>query len=296
MSELKKYQHLERLGTTEVDGINVGECYIFPKLDGTNGSIWYENGEIYCGSRNRVLTEDADNAGFCKYVKDNEDLYKKFFLENPSCTLYGEWLVPHTLKTYRKDAWRKFYIFDVYEYGLPLHYEVYKNMLEDFDLEYLAPLKKCISVSEDSIRKLVDQNTYLIEDGKGVGEGIVVKNYSFRNKFGRVTWAKTVTNSFREDHVKSMGVNTLEGSPTEELIVDKYVTKHLVDKVKSKIEVEYDGWSSKFIPRLLSTVYYDLINEEMWEIIKTFKEPKIDFKFLSRLTTAKIKQLLPEVF
>ena len=64
----KKYQHLEKLGREEVEGINIGECYIFPKLDGTNASLWYENGTLYCGSRNRILTIDNDNAGFCNYI------------------------------------------------------------------------------------------------------------------------------------------------------------------------------------------------------------------------------------
>ena len=29
----QKYMHLERFGTDEVDGINLGECHVFPKLD-----------------------------------------------------------------------------------------------------------------------------------------------------------------------------------------------------------------------------------------------------------------------
>lgn len=35
-----KYQHIERLETTEVSRILDGECYIFPKIDGTNGQVW----------------------------------------------------------------------------------------------------------------------------------------------------------------------------------------------------------------------------------------------------------------
>ena len=40
--EFKKYQHIERLGTLEVEGIELGTCYVFPKIDGTNGSnlVW----------------------------------------------------------------------------------------------------------------------------------------------------------------------------------------------------------------------------------------------------------------
>ena len=37
--EFTKYQHIERLGTTETNGIEMGMCYIFPKIDGTNFRI-----------------------------------------------------------------------------------------------------------------------------------------------------------------------------------------------------------------------------------------------------------------
>jgi len=35
--EFRKYQHIERFGTDEVDGIEFGKCYIFYKIDGTIG-------------------------------------------------------------------------------------------------------------------------------------------------------------------------------------------------------------------------------------------------------------------
>ena len=31
--EFRKYQHIERFGTMEVDGIEIGTCYVFPKID-----------------------------------------------------------------------------------------------------------------------------------------------------------------------------------------------------------------------------------------------------------------------
>jgi hypothetical protein len=58
----------------------------------------------------------------------------------------------------------------------------------------------------------------------------------------------------------------------------------------------FKNWSSKQIPQLLSTVYYDLINEEIWEILKEFKFPTINFQILRHFVIAKIKKTLPEVF
>ena len=73
------------------------------------------------------------------------------------------------------------------------------------------------------------------------------------------------------------------------------VTKSLIEKEFSKIESE-TGWSSKFIPRLLNTVFYCLVKEGSWNFIKEFKNPTIDFKRLSFFTNNRIKELMPELF
>ena len=38
--EFRKYQHIERYGRNEVLGIEQGVCYVYPKIDGTNSSVW----------------------------------------------------------------------------------------------------------------------------------------------------------------------------------------------------------------------------------------------------------------
>jgi hypothetical protein len=73
MKEFKKYQHLERFGTDEVLNIHLGETYIFPKIDGTNASLWFDKEHgLQAGSRNRHLTLDNDNAGFYKWATEQE--------------------------------------------------------------------------------------------------------------------------------------------------------------------------------------------------------------------------------
>ena len=101
--EFRKYMHLERFGNDEVQGIEVGTCYIFSKLDGSNASIWFYNNELQAGSRNRQLSLEKDNAGFYQNIKEQER-YIKLVKENPTYYFYGEFLCPHSLKTYREDA------------------------------------------------------------------------------------------------------------------------------------------------------------------------------------------------
>lgn len=296
MTQFKKYPHLERFGTSEVEGIEIGKTYVFPKIDGTNGSIWLgDDGDICAGSRNRHLSQDKDNAGFFAWVNKQNNI-SEYLNENPSHTLYGEWLVPHSLKTYRDDAWRKFYIFDVMCDDKFLSYDEYKEELEKYDIDYLPLLAIVNNGNEVSYQKCLDKNVFLIKDGEGIGEGVVIKNYDYTNRFGRVTWAKIVTNSFKEQHHKEMGAPVMGQKIIEEKLIERFVSEHLVQKAHAKIVNDCDGWSSRHIPRLLNTVWHDLITEEMWQIIKEYKNPNIDFSVLSRLCTSRVKQLMPELF
>lgn len=299
MAEFRRYMHIERFGNDEVQGIELGECYVFPKLDGTNASVWIsDDGYLQAGSRNRHLSLEQDNAGFFNHIVEDQDVFS-LLKAYPHWILYGEWLVPHSLKTYRDSAWRTFYVFDVYDTneGRYLHYDEYAATLDAHSVEYLTPLAVYNNVTYDNLLKELEKNNFLIKDGEGTGEGVVVKNYSFENRFGRTVWAKVVSNEFKEQHTKVMGAATKEGKDmVEEFIARKWVTPALVDKVYAKIVNEENGWNSKFIPRLLNTVYYDLIREESWSIIKETKNPTINYKTLNTFVILRIKQLKPELF
>lgn len=287
-----KYQHIERFGTDEVEGIDVGTCYIFPKIDGTNGQLFWDDG-IKAGSRNRDLTLEYDNQGFYASMINDErfiELFKLF----PDITVYGEWLVPHALRTYQVDAWRKFYVFDVYSEGSYMPYTTYAPLMEKFGIDYIPPMAVVNNPSYDRLLAFLEKNTFLITDGMGAGEGIVIKNYEYRNKYRRQTWAKIVRNEFKTKHQKCQLNEVKEKTLVEELIVNKYITKSLVEKEHAKIK--QNGWSSRDIPQLLQTVFHELITEESWNFVKEFKNPKVDFKRLNLLTTAKIKEHVPHLF
>lgn len=293
--DFKKYQHLERFGTDEVDGIEIGTCYVFPKIDGTNAQTWLNGKTIKAGSRNRELSLEKDNAGFYEWLTKQSNIIK-FHLDNPEIRLFGEWLVPHSLKTYREDAWRKFYVFDVMKDEEYLHYDDYKTSLEHHNINYISPLGIVKDGNYESFVHYMDKNNFLIQDGKGTGEGIVIKNYDFKNKYGRTTWAKIVTSHFKEKHHKEMGAPVKEFTMLEREIVDSYVTNGRVEKIYNKIKTDSDGWSSEYIPRLLQTVYYDLVKEECWNFVKEHKNPKINFGTLKHLSIQKTKELKPELF
>lgn len=292
-----KYQHLERIGTDATDGIQLGTSYVFPKLDGTNAQLWFAEGEICGGSRNRELAVENDNAGFYNWAKEQENLVA-MVADHPDKNFYGEWLVPHSLKTYREDAWRKLYLFDVWCRRTErwLTYDEQKYIYDAYGVDYLAPISIHKNASLEDYLKTLDKNVFLIQDGQGVGEGVVIKNYEWTNRWNQAVWAKLITSAFKEVHHKEMGAPVIGGELIEEKIVRDYVNEHLVNKVHSKIVNEMGEWSSKFIPRLLSEVYYDLVTEETWNILKAYKQPRIDFKVLQMMTIKKIKDVKPSLF
>lgn len=305
-----KYQHLERYGTDEVKGITLGECYIFPKLDGSNGQIWLENGIIKAGSRRRELSKDKDNAGFLNWVKENENKFIELFNKFPDWRLFGEWLVPHSLKTYRDSAWKNFYVFDVgilkkeskilHEMDTKidyLHFKEWNNQIVEHEIDIIYPQAIINNPSYEQLLHECKANTYLIKDGMGYGEGIVIKNYEFKSQYNRQTWAKIVTNEFKEKNNKEMGVSKKNGPDViEEKIIYDLLTTEMIKKTYSKIKVEKDGWKSSYIPQLLGRVWYDFITEESWNIVKKFKNPIINFNSLNQLCIKKIKDTLPELF
>lgn len=298
MSQFKPYMHVERFDTSEVQGIEHGTCFVFPKIDGTNASVWLgDDGEIKAGSRTRELIPGgSDNAGFCAWVLQQENL-KAYLRANPTHRLYGEWLVPHTLKTYRQDAWRRFWIFDVQSDETYLSYDVYNVELQKYGLDFVVPMFRAENIHLEYLLKALEKNTFLIQEGAGLGEGVVVKNYDFINRYGNTVWAKVVRQEFKEENAKTFGINTIGLSdPIEKQIVDKFVTEAMVEKVYAKIVNEAGGWESKFIPRLLNTVFYDLVKEETWEYLKEFNLPTINFQSLKAYTIRTVKIIKKELF
>lgn len=88
----------------------------------------------------------------------------------------------------------------------------------------------------------------------------------------------------------------LIGSSSNENIVNEFVTSAFVKKEYYKLVNDNGGWPSKLIPQFLNRVFYGLIKEESWPIIKKFKNPTINFKTLYSLTINRTKTIMPQLF
>lgn len=284
-----KYMHVEKFGSDEVDGIEKCESYVLPKIDGTNGVMWFEDGRIHCGSRKRELSADSDNAGFFKQFHDDER-FKLLFEEYPHFIIYGEFLVKNVIKDYKDTAWRKFYVFDVKSGDRWLTPDEYIPILAEYGVDYIPYMCKIKNPTTEQLIDLCEKASFLMKDDKP-GEGIVLHAPGYVNKFGRVVWAKVVRSEFKA--VKHAG-KTVDVNGVESALAEKYFTPALINKEYAKIVNEMGGWNNKYIPRFLGTVYHTFITECAWDMVK--KNPTINFSVLHRLCMEKTKEVMSSVF
>jgi hypothetical protein len=158
-------------------------------------------------------------------------------------------------------------------------------------------------ITEGDVEYCVLNNRFLVDKGI-TGEGIVIKNYAYRNKYGRQTWAKVLSSEFlalkKEGKPKQKTYLTKDQNEILSQIINKFVTQHLVDKEWSKIVNNQDTSSSSkkvnLQGELLSRVTKSVIEEDMWQILKEFKNPTINFKDFRSEVINKVKELKGEMF
>jgi len=292
---MRKYDDVERLGKDEVEGILNGTCYIFEKIDGANISLYCynEKGLVIC-SRNAQVFSDKDGGNFrgiVEYIAIHENI-RKMVMEYPSFIFYGEFLVKHVIK-YTETLINVIWFFDMYNTvtNKYLHIKECLDIWDYFNVERIPILNELDNPTKEDLQQYMNVNHFV---GEPQQEGIVIKNYSFINKYGRQQWAKIVNEQFKEVKKEQKGIK----AEIEEKITENYITLARVNKVVNKI---YDSMkqvtsgdiiklTEKNTGEVLSRTYYDLIQEDIWEILKKEKMPIIDFKKLKKYSDNKVRE------
>lgn len=289
MSEYKKYPKIHRLGKEETDGILESTVIIQEKIDGANISIFEHEGKVRCGTRTRMLPEDESFNGFQEAVKANLNLVM-YFSRNPDYILYGEWLVKHTI-TYPDEAYRKIYLFDIYDKtnDIWLPQEEVKAEAEFLGLEY-PYIFSTGKFEAEAIQEFVGKSAIA-----PAGEGVVIKHEGFVNKFGDHVYAKLVHQKFKESNAIVFGGNNKHSETYWEMyVVNKYCTVARVQKVIQKLQSESERrLDMEQTSQVAGTCYHDLITEESWEIAK--KVPVLNFKKLQGLCMRKFIQIYHDI-
>ena len=287
--------HVERLDTEETDGILVGRCEITPKLDGTNACVWYEDGKLHVGSRRREITPVDDNAGFAAAIEQSKspDIVAlwDFCVAHPTWIIYGEWLGSTKfigqIKAYDPVALGHLWIFDVWDrvtetYVPRVEWEYAITSEQRFGdlIRYIIPMRVIDNPTKEQLFSLMDNNHFLL-DGEHVGEGIVIRNNEFHNKFGRYAIAKLVREEWKQDKREKKTVP--EGS-VEVAIVANFATTVEFSKARVKTELyfgePFSASLAKHVGFYLNTVWNDAILEETKNWVKKCKVTEVNFSVL----------------
>jgi len=284
-----KYQHVARFGEEDCLGIENGKCYLQPKVDGTNSVLWWD-GELKCGSRTREVNPNNDNQKFADYILSEPLRYEKLLDTFQNCVVYGEWTKKkHTVK-YIPEAMGKFYVFDIRRRdGTYITPEEYEPVLKALEIDYIPVIAVLENPTYEQLVEVMNQNTFLVEDG--TGEGIVIKRFDYINQWNRIVWAKIVAEEYKQEKHK-----VKKDYPPD--MIEIQITEILTDAFieKEYLKLAEDGWNAKKIPILLNTVFHEFINDEIWNILKKFRFPTINFKTLNYLVISRIKEVKKELF
>lgn len=308
MAKYKSFIHVERLGRDETDGILNGTCYVTPKIDGTNAVVYFdEDKDSVCGgSRTRELNTWSDNAGFYNWlISDNTEAInlRSLVKNNPNLIIYGEWgcgKVAH-IKDYNDDAKTHMYVFDIYDTDKEhyLHYDLIENIIAEYGLDnYLVPLFAVIdNPTEEQLINIAKNNKFLLDNANHPGEGIVIRNYDFRDKWGHYQVAKVVLDEFKQKQGKQKIKADSKRIGIEQDIVDRYVTDAEISKAMAKVvnicgEDSFDKKNGKMIGMTLNLVFNDFISENITDICKRWKRPVINFQTLNNLCNIAVRNYI----
>jgi len=275
---MKKYSKVVRHGKkgTHLTIEGNPEVVIMEKLDGANASFKKEDGVIKCFSRNNEVNEENNLRGFYEWVQENinpQDL-------KDDAIYFGEWMVKHSID-YPQEVYQNFYLFDVYdeEFEQYIEFKFVKKEAKRLGLN-LVPV-----FYEGEFQSLDHVNSFVGQSNLGdIGEGVVLKNYNYRDKHGGQVFTKIVSDGFAEK-AKTKKQKLPQNSNELDDFVDTYLTNARVEKMLNKlvdegvIDQEYGiEDTGTILKNSGSRIIDDILEEEMDSLIKIVKK-KIGKKY-----------------
>lgn len=306
-----KFLHVVRLNEVPDILTTKGNKYVFPKLDGTNATVWADDkGVIHAGSRNRELSLEKDNAGFYKHATESEEMepIRRFCVNNPFMVVCGEWLGGKAghIKSYLN---KEFYVFDMKlatignsetekHFGY-LPYDVYSKAIGEYGYQYVIPPLRVYNSDEnvtvDDIAELAEYNHFNLPPDV-VGEGVVVKNYSYLSHFGNYEEGKIVRDEFKERKGQKSNKSMVDGLNIEQAIVDDLVSssdiQKCINKVSDILGEEFSKSNGKMVGMVMEMVFSDLLSEEACVIAKKYGKYPIVFNDIKRFVYAKARSVI----
>lgn len=97
-TEIESFHNIRKYTKEHPEILNGNSTVVYAakvKLHGTNAGIQcHSDGRVVAQSRTTELVDGNDNAGFAKWVKENEDAWRSIYTLRTNLVIYGEWCGP----------------------------------------------------------------------------------------------------------------------------------------------------------------------------------------------------------
>lgn len=302
MKEIKKYTDVIRYGHSSTNGVIQEGDYITitEKIDGANASFRLDDTNplgVSCYSRNQPLTKENTLGGFYNWVEEYIVPIKDKL--NPNYIYYGEWLNKHKI-IYKDECYKKFYMFSIWNESLELQQYVSDEIVkaEAIKLNILQPqyFYEGKYISFEHIMSFVGKSNMTLEPN--TGEGVVVKNVSYFDRYNRQVFVKLVSDKFAEVQKqklpKNPNVNLKEVEVVKSVLTSARISKlmyKLVDEglLKEDYSIENMG---EILKALGNRVYDDIMKEES-ELFEEYEQDSIK-RTIGKNTPNVVKLVLKE--
>ena len=276
----KSYMDIKVASPATINGFEVGDHIVIQtKVDGANAAIRYdaETDSIVAQSRKNILNTSNTLRGFYEFtqllVKDRIKAVLR-----PEYILYGEWLVPHSVK-YPELAYNKFYVYDIYdtERNNWAPQEYVEEIAKLLHLPYIKTWYDGEFISWEHCKSFLPNSAY----GEVEQEGIVIKNETKLNSLDshEPFYVKIVNTRFKEKmerkEKKSQSPEQIAFEEEENNKTKTIVTPARVEKLLNKLvdeEIVPENWGATHMTTIArnipKNVVEDCIKEEP-EIVAT---------------------------
>ena len=293
MGEIKKYTDIIRLGHRSTIGILNESDYIeiSEKLDGANASFKLnKENNIDSFSRNGPVNESNTLRGYYNWIKENI----KPELLNPKYRYFGEFLVSHKIQ-YKPEYYQKFYLFSVYDDELQeyLSDDIMESEAIRLNINTVPIIYKGQYISFEHLMSFVGKSDMAVN----FGEGIVVKNVKYKDKYGNQCFVKLVHEEFVEIQKQKPPKDPNRPATPEQEFANMCVTKARVEKMLHKL-VDEGILESDFgiedmrliLSNLGHRIYEDILKEESDSLPEGY-----EVQALRKAIGSKIPQIVKEI-
>ncbi|WP_261376213.1 RNA ligase family protein [Brevibacillus brevis] len=268
------------------------------KLDGANASFRYdvETNSIRAFSRNMELHEEENLHGFFQW---KQQLPKEKIVAG--MVYFGEWLNPHKIKYPQYD--KQYFLFDMYDTAACeyVDFVIVEREAQRLGLHLVPVFYQGEYQGEAHLRSFVGKTALggKLRDEE-IGEGIVVKNADYRDRFGRQLFVKIVTDVFSEVKRQKPPKDPNQPKSEEVLFVEQYVTLARVEKFLYKLidkRVLEETFGVKDMGVILKNlnlrIHEDLLKEEADALPDGYDEKELR-KVISKVIPLFVKEIFSE--